>query len=371
VNPVPDEAALRPGPGTPRLVLGDEPGPEPVLAVDEEPAPLAGLSWPVAGRLAQRAPDPARLAAQRARRRRRAAQRRSARDLRLGSAALLGLLVLCGLTLLLLDLRSAGQAFAGPRSVVAAVLGPLQTGVERVEPGPDPQTQAELADLRARLAAPDADRARLAELEALFGLVSRTGHQVVAGTVVAVDRSGGQSATIDRGSDDGLARDQAVITGSGLAGRVVATTGGTAVVRFLSDAQSAVGARLPGTGEAGIVRGTGRPGVLEMELIDPVVEVAAGDPVVTYGSPGAAPFPPGLLIGTVLDPGDPASPRRIVTIGPAAPMSRADVLAVVVEPARTAPAPVVGAPAPPAGGTASADSAGLAPQSDRNDGSAP
>lgn len=345
-----EEAAAPPVPAAAEpLVFGDDPGPGPDLLVVGEPAPAAELPRTALDRLRRRTPHPQRTAAQRARRRRRAAQRRASAALRNGSSALLVLLVLIGLTLLLVDLRTAGGAFAAPRAAVAAVLGPLQTGVDRVSERPGAAAaEAQLTDLRAELAASEADRQRLAELEALFGLVGRTGHQVVAAAVVAADAAGGQSATIDRGSRDGLAPDQAVLTGSGLAGKIVSTTTGTAVVRFLSDARSAVGARLPGTGEAGIVRGTGRPGALQMELLDPVVPLAAGDPVVTYGSPGSLPFPPGLLIGTVADPGDPASPRRIVTIDPAAPMSRTDVVAVVVQPAAPQPAPVVSGPAAPA-----------------------
>jgi rod shape-determining protein MreC len=334
-------------PAQPPLVFGDEAVDELALVPGIGSAPAPALPAGQLGRLRRRAPDPQRLAAQRARRRRRAAQRRSVRNLREGSPVLLGLLLLLGLTLLLLDLRSAGTLFDAPRAAAGAVLGPLQTGLDRVDPAAaDAEHAAQIAALRAELAATDADRRRLGELEALLGVLGRTGHSVVAGSIVAADPVGGQTATIDRGSRDGLAPDQAVLTGEGLAGKVVRTSSGTAVVRFLTDAQSAVGARLPGTGEAGIVRGTGDPGELRMELLDPVVPVAAGDPVVTYGSPGSLPFPPGLLIGTVADPGDPASPRRIVTIAPAAPMGRADVVAVVVSPAQSDPAPVVTVPAP-------------------------
>ena len=93
-----------------------------------------------------------------------------------------------------------------------------------------------------------------------------------------------------------------------------------------------IGARLAETGESAIVRGTGDPARLTMELLDPMAEIAVGDQVVTVGSPQGRPFPPGLVVGTVTDPGEPGLPSRVVTLAPAADLTKVSVVAVLRPP---------------------------------------
>lgn len=277
--------------------------------------------------------SPSRQAARRARDRRRAAQRRSRVKMRAGSEALLAFLVVLGLTLLLLDLRTEGAAFAGARSLFAGAIGPLQTGVDRVTDPPtaDAELMAQNQQLRAELAAAGGDRDRLRELERLLAITSRDGLQVIGASIVARDPGavGSMTATIDRGSGDGVAVDQAVISAGGLAGRVITVSSDTAVISFITDADFVVGGRVVGPSQAGIVRGTGHPKHLQMELLDPLAAVRTGDTVVSYGSPGAAPFPPGVEVGTVVDIGDPANPKRLLTLQPTADPAAVTVVAVV------------------------------------------
>lgn len=277
--------------------------------------------------------SPSRHAARRARDRRRAAQRRSRVKMRAGSEALLAFLILLGLTLLLVDLRTDGSAFAGARSLLAGVIGPLQTGMDRVTDPPtaDPALIGENQQLRAELAAAGGDRDRLRELEGLYAITSRDGQRVVGASIVARDPGavGSMTATIDRGAADGVAVDQAVIAAGGLAGRVVAVSQHTAVISFLTDAGFVVGGALVGSSQAGIVRGTGDPRRLTMDLLDPLASVRVGDAVVSYGSPGQAPFPPGLAVGTVTDIGDPSNAKRTLTLQPTADPTAVTVVAVV------------------------------------------
>lgn len=274
--------------------------------------------------------------ARRARQRRRAAQRRSRARMREGSEGLLAFLVLLGLTLLLIDLQTQGGAFQAPRAVAAAVLGPLQAGADDlVGGGQDVAAAAERERLLAEVAAAAADQTRLRELEELFGLVAASGQQVLGASVVALEarRGGTLAATIDQGSGAGVAADQAVLAGGGVVGRVRTVGPASAVVMLVGDARFAVGGRVAETGEAGIVRGTGDPDRLTLQLLDPWAEVSIGQRIVTMGSPGQRPFPPDLVVGTVVDPGDPASPERIVTLRPAAQLSRLSVVGVSIRPA--------------------------------------
>ncbi len=255
--------------------------------------------------------------------------------MREGSEALLAFLILVGLTLLLIDVQTDGRAYDAPREAAALVLGPLQIGADamvRQDPT-DPDRLAQEQLLLAELSASDADRRRLQELEELFGLVGRSQLQVTGADVVALEaRGGGIAATIDRGSGDGVAADQAVLAGDGVVGTISSAAPTSAVVRLSADSRFAVGARLAESGEAGIVRGTGDPDRLTMELLDPLAPVAVGDRVVTIGSPQGRPFPPGLVVGAVVDPGDPGQPRRIVTLTPAADLTQLSAVAVMVQP---------------------------------------
>lgn len=265
--------------------------------------------------------------------------------MREGSEALLAFLVLLGVTLLLIDLRTGGSAYDGIRSAAVAVVGPLQAGVNEVT-DPDPAAAELLAEnqrLRSEQSSVAADRARLAQLESLFGLVGRSGQTVVAASVVAMDAGTGtsQTATIDRGSDDGIEADQAVLAGSGLAGRVLSVAPHASVVLLASDPRFVAGARLTGSGQAGIVRGTGDPHRLTMELLDPLTAVSEGETVTTIGSPGSLPFPPGLVVATVSGIGDPTSARRELQLRPAAAVTGLSVVGVVVPPGRASPAPKV------------------------------
>lgn len=288
--------------------------------------------------------DSPRSAARRARQRRRAAQRRSRVRMRAGSEVLLAFLVLLGLTLLLIDTRTDGGAFAAPRAWATAVFGPMQAGIDAAtDPAAaDAALQAENEQLRAQLKSSAADRARLAELEQLLGLTSSSRAEVVVASVVAHDSGpgGAAGATIDRGSDDGIVADQAVLASGGLVGLVRAAAPSSAVVRFVTDAGFVAGGRLQASGEAGIVRGGGSPGRMTMELLNPLAAVERGDVVVTYGSPGDGPFPAGLVIGTVTDPGDAASAKRVVTLEPATDPSTVSAVAVILA-VRPAEAPVV------------------------------
>lgn len=249
--------------------------------------------------------------------------------MRSGSQGLLAFLVFLGLTLLTIDLRTGGEAFAGARAVVAAVIGPLQVGVGEVaNPALDRELVAENEQLRAELAATEGQRARLAELEALLGLAEE--YDLVAAQIVAFDpaRGAGSSATIDRGSRDGVAQGAAALAAGGLAGRVELIAQRSAVVRFVTDPGFAVGGRLASAGSAGIARGTGGP-LLEFELLDPTAEVAVGDVVLTVGSVEGGPYPAGIPIGKVVDPGDPAAARRTVLLDPPATLDKVSILAVL------------------------------------------
>ena len=82
----------------------------------------------------------------------------------------------------------------------------------------------------------------------------------------------------------------------------------------------------------------GRRQALRVEFLDPQLQVKPGAVVVTLGSAGAAPFVPGVPVGTVRQVvSTPGALTRTVLVTPYVDATSADTVAVVVQPPRTDP----------------------------------
>src|SRR5215475_1390617 len=116
--------------------------------------------------------------------------------------------------------------------------------------------------------------------------------QVIGGSGSELSRS----VFIDKGSNDGIGPDMAVITADGIVGKVLRTQGSTSQVLLINDQSSGVGAILENTRLQGVLRGT-TVGEVVLERVMSDETVAAGELVRTSG--GDAIFPKGLSVGTV------------------------------------------------------------------------
>ncbi|MFL5744241.1 MAG: rod shape-determining protein MreC [Niastella sp.] len=106
--------------------------------------------------------------------------------------------------------------------------------------------------------------------------------------------------TINRGENEGVHKNMGVISPTGVAGVVINTSNNYAVVMSLLHRQTIISASLKKTGETGKVLWDGNsPLYITLKDIPKSAQVAKGDSVVT--SPYASHFPPGILIGTVMD----------------------------------------------------------------------
>jgi rod shape-determining protein MreC len=178
------------------------------------------------------------------------------------------------------------------------------------------------------------------ENELLTGLLQlRNGlvYQTRAVTVVARETSEARrSLVIDRGSDDGLAVGQVVITAGGaLAGRIVEVGPAIAHVLLISDSSSTVIGQLLTTASPGKVIGQ-LGGALVMLDVDSAAAVTIGEEVFTAGIELVggirSPFPKGLLIGRVIDvTRDPNEVVQTVFLEPAAPLDRLEFLLVITD----------------------------------------
>ena len=191
--------------------------------------------------------------------------------------------------------------------------------------------------LETQLAEGRAYLARLAELEALIGVqeslgnrIETTGAQVIANGVSNFE----WTITIDKGSSDGIHESMPVVASAGLVGHVVNVGTSSSVVQLIVDPDSFVAGRLDVSRQTGLLSGEGA-GDLQMSLVEPTVEVAPDEHVITagYRIAGVAEslYPPNVLIGTVsrvLD--EDSATEKFLTVRPAVDFSSLSLVLVVL-----------------------------------------
>jgi rod shape-determining protein MreC len=146
-----------------------------------------------------------------------------------------------------------------------------------------------------------------------------------------------RTIVINKGSNDGLADGQVVIdAGGALVGRITEVNATVSTVLLISDPAAVVIGKEAKTGATGTVTGT-VGGALALKYVEVSQTLTIGDPVVTAGEslPGTndtSPYPPGLLIGTILQVQ--AQANEVVqsaTISPSAHLQDATFLLVILD----------------------------------------
>src|SRR5579863_6602757 len=157
--------------------------------------------------------------------------------------------------------------------------------------------QATVDRLRLEQAALLEDARQGQRLQALQGFQQKYLYSTVVAQVIGTSGSD-QSRVfyINKGKDDGLARDMAVISSDGIVGKVREVFPHTAQVLGINDQSSGAGVILESTRTRGILRGNafGQPQIVNV-LADQ--RIKTGERVLTAG--GDQIFPRGLPVGTV------------------------------------------------------------------------
>jgi rod shape-determining protein MreC len=173
------------------------------------------------------------------------------------------------------------------------------------------------------------------ELTALLQLRSDLGYETVAARVIARDPVDVRRVVVlDRGSDEGIEKGDAVIAAGGaLVGQVIEVGPGFAQVLLIDDSSSVVAGALSADGARGDVAGQAGS-VLAMRNVDATSQVVLGDEVLTAGIELAggirSPFPGGLLIGAAVDTRrDPNEVVQTVFVEPAADLDGLDLALVI------------------------------------------
>lgn len=262
-------------------------------------------------------------------------------------------LAMAAVTIITVDATAGDDSPVDPlRSAGGEVFGPVESGLDDatrpIEAVADQVTtvdglrddnarlRAENDRLRAELETAGIDRARIDALAEMTRFGDQHGVDLVTAQVIAMGsaQSFSRAVTIDAGTADGVESDMTVLNDQGLVGRVLRADLHTATVLLIVDASSVVGGRLGTDLELGMLRGDGElsdVGRLTLTTMDPTVEPATGDIVVTWGSRGGAPYVAGVPIGRIesveSSPRDQSSSARVV---PYVDFSALDLVGVVV-----------------------------------------
>jgi rod shape-determining protein MreC len=238
--------------------------------------------------------------------------------------AVLGLLV--ALSLILLTAYFGESAGGGLHSIQRGfleVVAPIQDGANKaLKPirgffgwindainakGQRDSLRKQLDALRAQRIADVGGARQAAELKSLLGLDSA--HNLSAYRPVTADVIGRSptvwysQVTIDKGSADGIGRDEPVIDGDGLVGKVTLATPHASIVTLITDQRSGVSATVNEIGAPGIVQpAVGNPSDLLLQFVPDPTKLKVGQQVVTSGTISSkldSLFPPGIPIGTI------------------------------------------------------------------------
>ena len=132
----------------------------------------------------------------------------------------------------------------------------------------------------------------------------RSVFKLVPAEIVTRDASSWwRTVTINRGRQDRIETDMAVVTEEGLVGKTTTVADTISVVLLVSDENCRVAATVEGTREQGIVVGERVAGaqtpVLDLNFLSKQANLSPGQRVYTSGVGGV--FPSGLLVGLVKD----------------------------------------------------------------------
>ena len=188
----------------------------------------------------------------------------------------------------------------------------------------------ELQALQIRLQEERAMSQRTQDLRQLLELRQRAELQTTAAEIIAAGASPEfRTVTIDKGSGDGLVADMAVISPTGVVGRVILSSPRAAKVQLLVDRNAAAGAVVERSRAQGVVVGVGADG-LRMDYVPGTADVKPGDLVVTSGIDGI--YPKGFVIGTVETVERGLGSYHQIRIRPAVDFSRIEEVLVVLTP---------------------------------------
>jgi len=173
------------------------------------------------------------------------------------------------------------------------------------------------------------DAAQAHRLQNLLAFKEQFVSKTVAAQVIGSSGSDlSRMVYIDKGEDDGIKRDMAVITADGIVGKVMLVYSHLAQVLLINDQTSGVGVILEKTRLQGVLRGTSN-GEVVLERVMSDEQVPVGETVLTSG--GDQIFPKGLHVGTVSKVGNGKDLFLNIKVKPSTDLSKLEEVLVLVE----------------------------------------
>jgi rod shape-determining protein MreC len=195
--------------------------------------------------------------------------------------------------------------------------------------------QRQLNEMRLREAALAEDARQGQRLRTLLEFREHYIAKTVAAQVIGT--SGVDNAhilNIDKGRNDGLRPDMAVITPDGIVGKLRNVYPGTAEVLLISDPSSGAGVILENTRLRGVLHGS-VSGIPEITNLLPDNRIHPGDGIVTSG--GDRVFPRGLKVGNVqsIAPDPEHQPYTAIIVRPATNLDRLEEVLIITDTSTT------------------------------------
>jgi rod shape-determining protein MreC len=272
--------------------------------------------------------------------------------------AVLGLLVASSLILLTAYFgESAGGGLHSVQRGVLDVVAPVQEGASRVlKPvrdlfgwaGDTLDAKGELKDVSKDR---DALREELVQTQAKLRESTQLKDQELLNQAHGLDDNGPvrsrviakdpnlwfDQVTIDKGTGDGVHRNQAVVNGQGLVGRVTFVTGSTAIVTLITNHTTKIGGTVSESGVEGLVEvEQGHPTDLVLNNLSSKDEVSGGQIVVTSGTTSTvgrypSPYPRDIPVGRVTRIEDVGTDDQQAHLTPFADLRRLDLVEVLTK----------------------------------------
>lgn len=196
--------------------------------------------------------------------------------------------------------------------------------------GENDALRQQLSQLQVQLQQERALAGRSRSLEAMLGLRQTLALETAAARVIgAAAMPEFRSVTIDKGAGDGIQSDMAVIAPTGVVGRVVVAGARASRVQLLVDRSAAAGAMIERSRAQGVIVGADE-GLMQLEYVSEVSDVAVGDVVVTAGIDGI--YPKGMTLGVVESVEKGGGAYRNILVRPAVDFSRLEDVLVVLTP---------------------------------------
>jgi rod shape-determining protein MreC len=192
------------------------------------------------------------------------------------------------------------------------------------------QLRQQVAQLRVQMQQERALAQQSRTLQDLLQLRGGLQLQTTAANVIAGGASPDfRTMTIDKGTNDALRADMAVISPGGVVGRVIMPSPRASKIQLLIDRNAAAGVMVERSRVQGVAIGTGSD-ELRLEYVSGTADLKVGDRVVTSGIDGI--YPKGFVVGQIQSVQRTAGQFSAILVRPAADFSALESVLIVTTP---------------------------------------